>query len=164
MANIFVGFHDRKSSSRILKPPGGGTSDIFNTAVTEKKPEFNNLKSSDPVTITNISPTTTPTKEELPCPLNGSATKEDQQNGDKNESNTETPKIETLNIIDQCQKEESQDTKVDGNQCKVEEQDVKTESISSLIHENQHKEVKVTTPEKKVYQRVPPGGYSSGLW
>lgn len=163
MANIFVGFHDRKSSSRILKPPGGGTSDIFNTSATEKTNEH-----STP--FVGIMPSSPPTTEDISRPLNGTENKTpleekeiNLQNGDNVSDNTECPKIETLSIVDGNQSEETQE-KYSEEKKEVEVNNTKTESISSIIHENQQKEVKVTTPERKVGQRVPPGGYSSGLW
>lgn len=174
MANIFVGFHDRKSSSRILKPPGGGTSDIFNTSVTE--PVSPKVKSASSEVIQETTPVSTPIKEELLCPINGTdiktvvdtvETEIYHHNGDTVADSVKIPKIEALSMIEENQKEEVQVNSGETKNETVEVTTTKSENVSSLIHEHQHKEVKETkviTPERKIGQRVPPGGYSSGLW
>lgn len=169
MANIYVGFHDRKSCNRILKPPGGGTSDIFNTSLGEKVVESDNAKST--LLLSETTPIIATEENNVDCPVNGTdiktsdgkiGTEENQPSCVNVPDNSEDPKIETLNISDENNKDEAQE-KTDDKKDIAEVNSPKSESISSVIHENQHKE-KVTTPEKKIGQRVPPGGYSSGLW
>lgn len=172
MANIYVGFHDRKSCNRILKPPGGGTSDIFNTS-SEVANEPVKVKDTSTVISPETTPSSTPIKEEPSCPLNGMDSKNvesnvqqfvQDQNSNKFSENIETPNVETLSINDENKNEEVQQKSVEEKSENIEVKKTQSESISCLIHDNNHKEIKVTTPEKKASHRVPPGGYSSGLW
>ncbi|KAJ8927524.1 hypothetical protein NQ314_019999 [Rhamnusium bicolor] len=135
MANVFVGFHDQRNSSRVLKPPGGGTSDIFGTDAPKN-------------TKNGIEPT--PNKRnELNIATKPVLESDNQSPSDENSKNGSCEE----NVEQERQSESKTQVKAG----------ITTESISSII---QQRDVQIKEPEKekKTGHRVPPGGYSSGLW
>lgn len=138
MANIYVGFHDTRNSSRVLKPPGGGSSDIFGTEIKSapSTPAKDSVDANNPIAPEEKSDSYTeveerPDSEELKI---GNLSI-DEENGEKDEDLSDEAKV-----------------------------DKKPDTISSIIRQNDNVQSPVPEPEKKTPQRVPPGGYSSGLW
>ncbi|XP_018579982.1 jupiter microtubule associated homolog 1 [Anoplophora glabripennis] len=152
MANIYVGFHDQRSSSRVLKPPGGGSSDIFGTGPVKAKNE--EIKSAP----------NTPSKNDVDTknqinPEEKSDSDSVTNNKQVEQSNSEEIKIENLSINEENgEKLEDRPSETKATS--------KPDTISSIIRQDDQVEVQspVIEPEKKTPQRVPPGGYSSGLW
>lgn len=103
-----VGFSNERNSSRVLKPPGGGHTDIFGVQETPQP------KSQD--------------LEDVAHPIKEA------------EVGNEEIKTENGTIEEEVQK-----------------------AVDEVINENvKPKEEPKTDPPKRV--RVPPGGFSSGLW
>lgn len=161
MTNIFVGFHDQRSCNRILKPPGGGTSDIFYS------PDFIKPKKIEQVAEIIITPEVKISELEplavVPSTNGDTAIKEIENPQEiNNRSDTiEETKMQALSISNDntitTNVEESKSVHVTVTKSK-------TESVSSLIQQN---ESVVDSPKKAAVRspnRVPPGGYSSGLW
>lgn len=149
MANIYVGFHDQRNSSRVLKPPGGGSSDIFGTDAFKIKNEEVNSAPSTPAKG-DVDSKNQNTPEDKSDSNNVDNTKEEH-------SNSDGPKIENLSI-----NEENEEKQEDASgEAKGEK---KPDTISSIIRQDDKVQSSGTESEKKTPQRVPPGGYSSGLW
>lgn len=144
MANIYVGFHDQRSCNRILKPPGGGTSNIFGTDPPPAKKE-------DSKSIPG-----TPTKETVEETKTEEPQVEKCEAGDGNGENQE-PQLENLSIADE--NGEKQETEPSEKRAEP-----RQDTISSIIRQNDKIESPVVETEKKSAHRVPPGGFSSGLW
>ncbi|XP_030762759.1 uncharacterized protein LOC115887464 [Sitophilus oryzae] len=195
MANVYVGFHDQRSCNRILKPPGGGTSNIFGTDLVVPDVIPNQIspkrESKQSTTIQHIiqtessSTNTTSTTEEN---LNSSANIEvPRQNGTNEvtikENGTSNPpdvtavvtsKVEEMKIEERSTKSLVTETDSSGN-TKVISNDSSSEGsvqLNSSFKQGSSigdilKQDDVIEEKKKVKsptQRVPPGGYSSGLW
>ncbi|KAJ8979893.1 hypothetical protein NQ317_017516 [Molorchus minor] len=125
--NINIGFGEKKNSSRVLKPPGGGHADIFgirgdNDVQTPARKKYHPSTTINSCFIQDE--VTKPIEEE---PKNG-----DLENGNQN-----------------------------GN-IKTDEIDENTEPTKHEAEKPKEEENKNPTPPRRV--RVPPGGFSSGLW
>lgn len=203
MANIHVGFIDQRSCNRILKPPGGGTSNIFGTeAIPDIIPQSSPRRESKQAgTIQNILQTETVTTVstnggtavEQVCKLESSrnlSTNEEnnieeaipivteivqQQNGNSAPDVTleVTSKVEQLRVEERTTKTEVSETDSSGNtniissntssEGSVEKSSSckKGSSIEDVLKQDDIIEKKKI---KGQVHRVPPGGYSSGLW
>ncbi|CAK1593639.1 unnamed protein product [Parnassius mnemosyne] len=132
-----VGLSDEpRLSSRVLRPPGGGHTDIFGA---EPEPQRFGRRPGPNATVP-----AQPKPEEPAKPTNGAT--EPSQNGNCQESPKEAPQPETVSPAvtpDEPMKNESPKTEAPKSQ-PANEQPPKTD------------------PPKRV--RVPPGGFSSGLW
>ncbi|CAG9762115.1 unnamed protein product [Ceutorhynchus assimilis] len=170
MANVYVGFHDQRNSSRVLKPPGGGTSSIFNN-------DF----------IPDVVPKTTPVKDNAKYKTSSiqdvlqtstkTTTTSSTTTTTNNEVNESTPditcQVEQMKIVESSTKSEVTETDSSGNE-KVIASDSKSDgsvehsfkkgaSIGDILNQDDIMEKKKVKGSPG-HQRVPPGGYSSGLW
>lgn len=217
MANIYVGFHDQRSCNRILKPPGGGTSNIFGTdsvpdVVPQNSPRKENKHCSGNIQqiLQTETVTTVTTKQEKSSTTNGDVTMEEktchvESNGDVSRENnfhevalvpqeealvsqevTEqqngnstpdvievTSKVEQIRIEEKSSKSEVSETDGSGNTNVISssansEGSVERSSsckkgtvIQDFLKDDDIEQKKRV---KGQAQRVPPGGYSSGLW
>lgn len=171
MANVYVGFHDRKSCSRILKPPGGGTSDIFNTSLEETSPAKTNNRSvtspnKEPIATENVTKVETNGTEHKENKELVEPTPKETQQEEKLEIQPEEIKIDSLTISEKINEETKEEKKGDSETDTTQENATKstTETLSSIVHRSEQSEIKTTVTEKRNKHRVPPGGYSSGLW
>ncbi|VEN45134.1 unnamed protein product [Callosobruchus maculatus] len=181
MTNVFVGFHDQRSCSRILKPPGGGTSDIFGTNI--RKTEIPAKIEETPAKVVEEAPETpsdeviekpvepvevTPPQKEEPAPDHHDS--KNGMNGDSETAKPEDLKVEELSIKEDKitaeivnRKEECKiETHSEESRTKVSKQ--KIDTIGSILQQD---DIEVAGVQKKTVKspnRVPPGGYSSGLW
>ncbi|XP_055626988.1 microtubule-associated protein Jupiter [Toxorhynchites rutilus septentrionalis] len=111
-----IGITDMKTSSRVLKPPGGGHSDIFGSSevkVNPPRPNYNQQNSSNMNTVMG---TTDPN------------TQVQQLRNNQTIAGMETDKASSEESVTQHADRPEQETPMNGR------------------------------------TRVPPGGYSSGLW
>lgn len=128
--NINIGFSETKNSSRVLKPPGGGHSDIFGIREGNEMQTPNKRKNYPPTTINSCF-----VHEESTKPNNTKNEKEEIANGNQNGTKTDV-------IID----ENTEPKEINENK----EEKEKSEQKEAVA------------PPRRA--RVPPGGYSSGLW
>lgn len=212
MANIYVGFHDQRSCNRILKPPGGGTSNIFGTDSTipdiipQNSPRKENKQADTIHQILQTETVTTVTRKEE---NNSSKNAVDavEQNVCKVQSNQDgitngendlqevalvpqeiveqnvnsttsvavdvTSKVKQLRIEERSSATEVYETDSAGHN-KVISSNTNSEgfveksssckkgsTIEDILKQDDIEEKKKV---KGQVQRVPPGGYSSGLW
>lgn len=132
--NINVGFPSPtgRNSSRVLKPPGGGHTDIFGI-YEEKKP----VKPVKPLQTNNVIPAEKAKTEEIEkVHKEENTVSKDDNKANKHEEQA-NKEVNMVNMNDQMMNRE----------------DEKKEKINN---------VKSMSPPQRV--RVPPGGYSSGLW
>lgn len=134
---IFQGFgDDKRKSSKVLKPPGGGSSDIFGAAPEETSPR--RVKNHNQSQL-------------------GSALFGDGPNNSNKNSNTDTPRNKPDgNPVTGTGYAESQNgpTAVQNG----------TSSSSSSIGDKSNDSSPAAKAPGVARTRVPPGGYSSGLW
>ncbi|KAG5861710.1 hypothetical protein JTB14_036472 [Gonioctena quinquepunctata] len=152
MTNVFVGFqNDQKNCRRSLKPPGGGTSDFFNFALSEV----------DSNTSKKMSTLGQEKKEDINIDVELKEKLILDEENEKNsigEQNCEITKVnEPSTEIVQTQEELKNHSTT---------MEMKTEmAVNTTTISNTHNEViKEVISEKKSCDRVPPGGYSKGLW
>lgn len=120
-----VGLNDNtRSSSRVLRPPGGGHTDIFG-----EEPEYQPpTPRRGPLPSSGIASVVA--QQEEPKPTNGQATETPSQNGQNGQSTPVEPAPEP--------------------------------KITSPVQPEPAPQPPKVEPPKRV--RVPPGGFSSGLW
>ncbi|XP_060532155.1 uncharacterized protein LOC132705539 [Cylas formicarius] len=176
MANVFVGFHDNRSCNRILKPPGGGTSNIFGTdrmpdVVPLTLPKLDKASSVQETLQSEVVATT--------ASLDGTAASDTKQQA----AEEMVPDVvaATTDNIGSLQIQESRDDSTTTKSTEIDSVvtssvvtrtvEVKSASKSSTIADVLKQEgVAVEDvdlakkPKIKSPNRVPPGGYSSGLW
>lgn len=166
MAHVNIGFTDNRNSSRVLKPPGGDTSDIFGVKELQRAEEVKRMKCDAVDTVA--------------VPVAAS-----QNNNNNNET-----EIKTIEIIEggEEEKPEKEEVKKDSsngeevNNLEIDKLSVveetnstNIEKTSEVIKQNSIKEILIETHTavtetngngaiKRTKNRIPPGGYSSGLW
>lgn len=203
MANVYVGFHDQRNSSRVLKPPGGGTSNIFGGEIipdvipqnsSRKETKHRGSSIQDVISTETVTTTVTTTSEEKSSSsTNGNVAVEEHINVCKLQNNDDvsevvepadypdvaaevTCKVEQMKIEERSSKSEMTETDAAGN-TKVIFSDSNSEgsveqnssfkkgsSIGAILNEDEILEKKKIKGQHSPNQRVPPGGYSSGLW
>lgn len=193
MANVFIGLPEHRNSSRVLKPPGGGTSNIFGTEIIPDvipqhnrsfKEEKNRGSSIQDILRTESSVT----KQEQVCTRSSSVV---VQQTSTTTSSTDTAdqevaalpdvaaevtcKIEELKVEERSSSIEATETDGDGNtkvlanesnsERSVEQNSStkKGASIGDILNQEGLEEKKKIKGQVS-QSRVPPGGYSSGLW
>ncbi|XP_076267932.1 uncharacterized protein LOC143200991 isoform X2 [Rhynchophorus ferrugineus] len=161
MANVYVGFHDQRSCNRILKPPGGGSSNIFGSdaipdVVPKPSPQRLNKQAGTIQQIIQTETVVPITKHEV----------------DKTVSVQEVaaPAPDVTAVVTQIQELHVQEVKT--TKCDATESTesstlqssatFKGSSIGDILKQDEVTEEKRTP--KSPAQRIPPGGYSSGLW
>lgn len=123
MAQIYVGFNDQRNSSRVLKPPGGGTSDIFGTE--EERGVIATM-------------------------------------GVPQASGVETGQYRGSSIQEVLRSEAIITTVVEDSIAKKTTEKVSDSTIGNILSQE---EIQEKDKVKRLNSpRVPPGGYSSGLW
>ncbi|CAH2007175.1 unnamed protein product [Acanthoscelides obtectus] len=174
--NVYVGFHDQRNSSRILKPPGGGTSDIFGTNVKkvetaakiiEETPQ-SPLKEIIEMPVEHVEDTTRKA-EEVTTDCHDS---KNGMNGDSESTKVEDLKVEELKINEEVKEENVIEEIVNKKEeCKVESKveitktsKAKVATIGSILAQDDMEVQGFQKKNVKTPNRVPPGGYSSGLW
>lgn len=123
-----IGFAEQKNSSRVLKPPGGGHTDIFGIKESNEMQTPNKKRNQPPTTINSCFMHEEPMK-----PNNTKNENEDITNGNQNEGKT----------------------------------DIDENTEPKVFNENKDEKEKTEQNETAVLPRrvrVPPGGFSSGLW
>nr|CAH7766385.1 unnamed protein product [Callosobruchus chinensis] len=182
MTNVFVGFHDQRSCSRILKPPGGGTSDIFGTNIQKIETPVKDIEET-PAKVVEEAPQV-PEVIEKPVEavevvqIEQSVTdSHDSKNGMNGDS--ETAKPEDLKVAELSIHEEIKEDKITAEivnrkeECKIETHSEesrtkvskqKIDTIGSILQQDDIQVAGVQKKNVKSPNRVPPGGYSSGLW
>lgn len=202
MANVYVGFHDQRNSSRVLKPPGGGTSSIFGGEIipdvipqnlSRKDTKHHASSIQDVISTETVTTTVTTSEEKSSSSTNGNVAVEEHINVCKLENNDDvsevvqqtdypdvaaevTCKVEQMKIEERSSKSEMTETDAAGN-TKVIFSDSNSEgsveqnssfkkgsSIGAILNEDELLEKKKIKGQHSPNQRVPPGGYSSGLW
>ncbi|KAL1512932.1 hypothetical protein ABEB36_002431 [Hypothenemus hampei] len=174
MANVFVGFPEHRNSSRVLKPPGGGTSNIFGQDIIPDIIPRKETKHRGS-TIQDVLRTETVTNN---------VTKDEEQTHtdvlEENESGS-LKNIDSIPDVAAKVSREIEELKIVEKSSIVETDSVKnTEILTTETVIQQNANVKKGSSigdilnqddileKKKVkgqtHQRVPPGGYSSGLW
>lgn len=193
MANVFVGLPEHRNSSRVLKPPGGGTSNIFGTEIIpDVIPQHNRSFKEEKnrgSSIQDILRTESSVKQEQVCTrsssmvvqtstTSSSTNTSDQQTVTLPDVAAEvTCKIEELKVeersssIEATETDGEGNTKVLANESNSErsvEQNSSTKkgtSIGDILNQDGLEEKKkIKGQAAQSPQRVPPGGYSSGLW
>lgn len=156
MASINVGFMENRNRSRILKPPGGGTSDIFGTA------EIQQPKNTSVRKECAIKQIIEQKNEEIVVEKKNSVVVEEiidnLKINEENENALNENKEETIEKVENGDKEIVKEEMIEDKTEK------KTDEIVKDIKVVEKKaEIPDSTPTR-FKNRVPPGGYSSGLW
>lgn len=188
MGSINIGFTDNRNSSRILKPPGGDTSDIFGVREL-KKAEDVKLKSkadAEEVKVNGNAKNEEDVKnsEKVAQPESQKPTEaaknekveekidsiEEKENKIENveignvEKNT-NDKADTSN--DEKKSENAEKEKMDNKNTEKSPETIKdilTEKPQTNGTAATNEESKINGAVKRTKNRIPPGGYSSGLW
>lgn len=162
--NVNVGFIDDRNSSRVLKPPGGGTSDIFGTRY--EKPAPQKVTSAEAQVENKVEEVSkengksvddTVKNNENNKEANGDVANEEvKSNGTKiEEIKTEEVTVEETTVAEQ----KIEELKIEDSKSEEKsEQSVGKSVYNNIIQEPDN------TPKKPSGKRVPPGGFSSGLW
>ncbi|XP_030746335.1 uncharacterized protein LOC115875096 [Sitophilus oryzae] len=133
--NIHIGINERKSS-RVLRAPGGGHTDIFGTRDNGNEILTPNKRKNHPSSS-----------------IGSCFNMSEETKGTKTEQVTNG---ETDNPTESNQQPENQ-------QLKVDETDENKAPIETKEKEQEQKEIEKAIPQTKRV-RVPPGGFSSGFW
>ncbi|XP_050300481.1 uncharacterized protein LOC126739000 [Anthonomus grandis grandis] len=179
MTHVFVGFHDQRNSSRVLKPPGGGTSNIFGGDIVpdviphSPRKDVKHRESSIQEVLKTESVSTIKSEETT---TTSNVVRQEEQ---KEEQTVAPPpdviscKIEQMTIEKKTSsKSEVSETDSDGNKTVVASEEEHQHScvkkggatIGNILSQDDIVEVKKVKGASSPGQRVPPGGYSSGLW
>nr|CAI5864775.1 unnamed protein product [Callosobruchus analis] len=180
MTNVFVGFHDQRSCSRILKPPGGGTSDIFGTNIRKTETPSKDIEETPtkaPQTPEAIEKPIEPVEVTQPQTDQSATDSHDSKNGMNGDAQIAKP--EDLKVEELSLKEEIKEDKITAEivnrkeECKIETHTEesrtklskqKIDTIGSILQQDDIEVGSVQKKNVKSPNRVPPGGYSSGLW
>ncbi|XP_066263032.1 microtubule-associated protein Jupiter-like [Euwallacea similis] len=198
MANVFIGFPEHRNSSRVLKPPGGETSNIFSSeiipdVIPQKLKEGKNRGSSiqdilrsETVTTSSIS-ALSEEKISTTTTVNGSNTMTIIQESIENEVSRPgaihsipdvaaevTCKVEQMKIEEKSSKMEATEMDSEGNTKIVANESNSETSVEQSSNVKKGSSIgeilsQESIEEKKKVKglpspRVPPGGFSSGLW
>lgn len=198
MANVFVGLPEHRNSSRVLKPPGGGTSNIFGTeiipdVIPQHNRSFTEEKNRGSSIQDILRTESSVTKQEQVCTRSSSSVVVQQTSTTTSSTNTSeasdqqvvsalpdvaaevTCKIEELKVEERSSSIEATETDGDGNtkvlanesnsERSVEQNSStkKGTSIGDILNQDGLEEKKKIKGQV-AQSRVPPGGYSSGLW
>ncbi|XP_018578386.1 uncharacterized protein LOC108916579 [Anoplophora glabripennis] len=128
--NINIGFSETRNSSRVLKPPGGGHTDIFGIREGNETQTPNKRKNHPPTTIDSCFVHNEPIK----------------QNNTKNDVN----------------EKEITNGNQNGVKTDVVDENTKPKEIKDIEVKENDEQKEAAAPPRRV--RVPPGGFSSGLW
>jgi len=152
--SVNIGFFNEKKTSRVLKPPGGGHSQIFGGADEEKPRSYKPKQTSsigecfmnnDDVKQPENGHNGQQKEEIVEKPVNGLKTEQNNENGEKTDTNTEKEVEVEKEVIEEKMPEESKPEEI------IKEEEVKEEVKKDVVQ----------TPQRV---RVPPGGFSSGFW
>lgn len=138
-----IGLNERKNSSRVLKPPGGGHSDIFGINDNSEMLTPSKKMMGPPTTINSCfvhEEINAKSKDKIDYVNNGSDAKNEKNGIENHGSDTENGSDENGHATS-------------------------TPDENTLPTTEEIKEVKeLPTPEPPKRVRVPPGGFSSALW
>ncbi|KAK9877422.1 hypothetical protein WA026_018535 [Henosepilachna vigintioctopunctata] len=165
MSFITVGYTDKANRRNPMKPPGGGMSDIFSSNYEE--PATNGKKSNKIVQSSVIATDETKTQENghtetKICEQIKTLTVEENSNEVKTtETSNKVIEINTKTTDIKVNEEATNgNTKVESNICTNEKLTQSTKKAVNNIFPSE--ETDSGSALKR--NRVPPGGYSSGLW
>ncbi|KAL3289126.1 hypothetical protein HHI36_003565 [Cryptolaemus montrouzieri] len=160
MSFITVGYSDKLNGRKPIKPPGGGMSEIFSNL--QEQPKNNNKIEEKTTVITNNSSSNANGDTETKICQKVESLKV-EENSNEVKTTVESKKTE----VKQTTQTNNYEASVNGNTQILKDEKIKTETIvtssvkpvNNIIHSD---EKDSATPQRRT--RVPPGGYSSGLW